>query len=265
MGDEAKGASLEDLLETGLLQAEILHPGGLEITKELAELCQIGSGRRVLDVASGSGEAACFIAETFQATVVGVDGSEFMVERAREKAGQRKLSVEFQQSDAHNLPFADNTFDAVISECTTCILDKLRAIREMVRVTKPGGYVGIHDLCWKPHTTDHLKRRLAELESERPETLDGWKTLFQEAGLTNVVAVDKSPLIASWTKHVKKQLGLGGQLRLFLKVIRRWGFRGLLRVKESEGIFRSASMGYGLIVGKRPDEGQSGNKPSGID
>jgi SAM-dependent methyltransferase len=102
-------ASLEQLLEGGVLQAEILHPGSLEITKELAALCQIGSGLRVLDVASGSGEAACFIAETFQGTVVGVDGSEFMVERARRKAGQRKLNVEFQQSDAHNLPFADNT------------------------------------------------------------------------------------------------------------------------------------------------------------
>ncbi len=245
-------ASLEELLETGLLKAEILHPGGLEITKELAELCRIGSGRRVLDVASGSGEAACFIAENFQAAVVGVDGSEFMVERAREKARQRKLTVEFQQSDAHNLGFDDNTFDAVISECTTCILDKLRAIREMVRVTKPGGYVGIHDLCWKSSTSDQLKQRLAELEGERPETLEGWKNLFQEAGLANVVAVDKSPLIASWTKHVKKQLGISGQLRLFLKVIRRWGFRGLLRVRESESIFGSASMGYGIIVGKKP-------------
>src|SRR5579863_8934619 len=97
--------SLEELLETGLLHAEVLHPGGLEITKELADLCRVGPGRRVLDVASGSGESACFLVETFGCEVVGVDGSDFMVERAREKARQRKLTIEFQQSDAHNLPF----------------------------------------------------------------------------------------------------------------------------------------------------------------
>lgn len=60
-------------------------------------------------------------------------------------------------------------FDAVISESTTCILDNDRAIREMGRVVKPGGYVGIHDLCWKEGPSEYLKRRLAELEGERPE------------------------------------------------------------------------------------------------
>ena len=48
--------------------------------------------------------------------------------------------------NAHNLPFDMDSFDVVISECTTCILDKERAIAEMVRVTKPGGYVGILSL-----------------------------------------------------------------------------------------------------------------------
>jgi hypothetical protein len=39
----------------------------------------------------------------------------------------------------------------------------------MGRVAKPGGYVGIHDLCWKEGPSEYLKRRLAELEGERPE------------------------------------------------------------------------------------------------
>jgi SAM-dependent methyltransferase len=246
------GPSIEQLLESGDLPVEVLHPGGLEITRELAERCRIGPGQRVLDVASGSGEAACFLAEKFQCSVVGVDASAIMIDRARSKARGRKLDVEFQQGDAHALPFGNDAFDAVVSECTTCVLDKARAIREMVRVAKPGGHVGIHDLCWRENSPDDLKQRLAELEGEHPETLEGWKRLFEESGLVDVVTVDKSGLLASWASDMKQQLGLSGELKIYWKVLRRWGFQGLRRIKQSEGVFRSEHLGYGLIVGTRP-------------
>jgi SAM-dependent methyltransferase len=246
------GPSLEQLLESGVLQAEILHPGGLEITRELADLCGVGAGKRVLDVAAGSGETACFLAETFQCSVIGIDASPMMVQRARAKARSRRLDVDFQEGDAHALPFADGAFDAAISECTTCVLDKRRAIREMVRVTKPGGRVGIHDLCWKEDTPDDFKRRLAELEDERPETLDGWKRLFEESGLTDVVTKDESHLIASWTRDVKRELGIAGMLKIYWTILRRWGLGGLRRIKASERVFRSEHLGYGLIVGVKP-------------
>ena len=246
------GPSLEQLLESGMLPAEILHPGGLEITRELAELCEIGLGRKVLDVASGTGEAACFLAETFQCHVVGIDASEYMIERAREKTQSRKLDIEFQQGDAHALPFEENAFDAVISECTTCVLDKARAIREMTRVTKPGGHVGIHDLCWKEDSPDELKQQLSELENEHPETLDGWKQLFEVAGLTQIVTREKSDLLADWTTDVKKQLGFTGQLKIYWNIIRQWGFGGLRHVMKSEQVFQNEHLGYGVIVGTKP-------------
>jgi SAM-dependent methyltransferase len=244
-------ASLEQLLENGIFKAEILHPGGLEITSELAALCRLGPGDTLLDVASGSGEAACFLARRFQCHVVGIDASEFMVGRARQKAQNGGLDVEFRQGDAHALPFGANTFDTVISECTTCILDKQRAIREMVRVVKPGGHVGIHDLCWKHDASDILKQQLAELEGERPETLEGWKKLFEEAGLIDIVILDKSSIIPSWMKDMKRQLGLIGEVKILWQVFQRWGLRGVLRIKKSERIFRSKHMGYGVIVGRK--------------
>ena len=246
------GPSIERLLETGDLPVEILHPGGLEITRELAERCHVEPRQRVLDVASGTGEAACFLAEAFHCSVVGIDASAFMVDRAQAKAQDRNLDVRFQQGDAHALPFDDDTFDAVISECTTCALDKRRAIREMVRVTRPGGHVGIHDLCWREDSPDDLKQRLAELEGEHPETLGDWKRLFEDSGLVDVVTEDKSELLASWAGDMKQQLGLSGELKIYWKILRRWGFQGLRRIKESERVFRSEQLGYGLIVGTRP-------------
>jgi len=243
--------SLENLIESVNLKLEVLHPGGFEITRELAELCHIGKGTKVLDVSSGTGESACFLVEQFGCEVTGVDVSEYMVERARRKAEARGLPVEFKQGNAHNLPFGDNKFDAVISECTTCLLEKERAISEMVRVAKPGGYVGIHDVCWKDDTPEQMKQKLAEIEGERPETLDGWKRLFEQAGLKDVVTIDKSYLIPDWEKSIRKELGLVGELKIFIKVFKKWGISGFKSVRASEQIFKSPHVGYGIIVGRK--------------
>ena len=55
---ESQELSLERLLEDEDLGIEVLHPGGLDITRELASMCGIGKGTTVLDVATGTGEGA---------------------------------------------------------------------------------------------------------------------------------------------------------------------------------------------------------------
>ncbi len=175
-----------------------------------------------------------------------------MVARAKQKAEERNLKIEFKQADAHQLPFGDASFDRVISECSTCVLDKEKAIGEMVRVVKPGGYVGIHDICWQPDSPAWIKQKLAEIEDERPETLEGWKALFEKAGLVGVKTVDKSFLIPTWMKENRDKLGLRGQLKIWLKIFRIWGIRGLKPIWESVRIFSSSQIGYGIIVGRKP-------------
>ena len=68
----------------------------------------------------------------------------------------------------------------------------------------------------------------------------------------DVVALDKSHLIPGWTQDFKRRLGIWGQLSAFFTVWKRWGIKGLQRIRESEGIFRSEHMGYGLIAGRNP-------------
>jgi SAM-dependent methyltransferase len=244
--------SLESLIESEDLGLEVLHPGGLEITRELAELCKVREATSLLDVAAGTGESACYLAQHFGCSVVGVDASEYMVERAVRKAKEKGANVQFKIADAHSLPFGNDSFDVVISECTTCILDKEKAIREMVRVTRPRGYVGIHDICWFEATPDNLKRTLAEIEGENPETLEGWKNLFKAAGLAEVAGYDRSDLVPGWTKGIKRQLGLRGQLTVFMKAVRNWGIKGLVDMWRSAQIFQSKHTGYGIIVGRKP-------------
>jgi len=249
---ERKRPSLEALVEEVDLGIEILHPGGLEITRELVKLCHIGRDSLVLDVACGTGETACFLVETYGCRVIGVDASSFMIAKAERKAGQRGLDIKFVEGDAHNLPFPNDYFDIVISECTVCLLEKEKAIKEMVRVVKPGGYVGIHDVCWREDTPRELREKLLLLEGEDPETLKGWKRLFEKAGLVDVITIDKSHLIRDWTNEIKKRIGLFGKLKIFTVAAFKWGVSGLKNIIESSKIFESEYIGYGIIVGRKP-------------
>ena len=243
--------SLEGLVETGMLTLESLHPGGLETTKELANLCNIQRGAAVLDVASGTGETACFLAETYGARVFGVDRSDKMIRQAQAKSNTRGLEVKFKKADAHNLPFNDSEFDVAICECTLCLLDKPRVLGEMARVVRQGGYVGMHDLYWKEGASYEAKHTLAEIEGEKPETLEGWRQLFEKAGLVQITTVNKLEAMSRWMKESRKQLGLTGGLMLALKIIHRWGLRGAWRVLRSERVFSSNLLGYALVVGMK--------------
>ncbi|WP_193164132.1 class I SAM-dependent methyltransferase [Microbulbifer hainanensis] len=245
-------ASLEGLVETGMLPLESLHPGGLDTTRQLAELCEIERGTEVLDVASGTGESACFLAASFGARVLGIDHSDEMVQRAAAKARTQEVDVEFITADAASPPFDDSRFDVAICECTLCFLDKARVLSEMVRVVRPGGFIGMHDLYWKEGASEAEKLTLAEIEAEKPETLEGWRRLFEGAGLEQISTIDKSAIMSRWMSESRKQLGLAGQLMLALKIIRRWGFGGAWRVFRSERVFSSGLLGYAIVVGRKP-------------
>jgi arsenite methyltransferase len=155
-----RSASLEALVESGELGSiQILHPGGLDLTRQLAELCHIGQDKSVLDVASGTGETACHLAQSFACRVTGVDHSAFMLNVARHKARERTLNTNFEEADAHDLPFAVGSFDVVLSESTLCALDKKKALGEMARVARSGGWIGISDLFWKDGAPMDIKQR----------------------------------------------------------------------------------------------------------
>ncbi|MDI6888137.1 MAG: class I SAM-dependent methyltransferase [Methanocellales archaeon] len=81
--------------------------GGLKATRELIELCHINKGKYVLDVGCGVGKTPCYVAKMYGCRVVGVDISERMVDRAKERAKREGVEnrVEFRVADAQNLPF----------------------------------------------------------------------------------------------------------------------------------------------------------------
>jgi ubiquinone/menaquinone biosynthesis C-methylase UbiE len=117
------------------------------LTTALIEHANIEEGQAVLDVAGGAGEPGLTIAEKVgpSGSVTCTDAVREMVEAARRNATQRGLTnVEFRQCTANSLPFPDNFFDATVCRLGIMFVpDPPAAVREMLRVTKPGGKLAL--------------------------------------------------------------------------------------------------------------------------
>lgn len=142
----------------------------------------------ILDAGGGTGLTALKAAKLFneKGKIVILDFSENMLKRASEKASGLNLSdkVETRLGDMYQIPFADETFDSVLSTYSTCPLaDPMLAVKEMLRVLKKGGRLGI------AHSSDP-KNKLARWLSSRLEMLI-WMFPGLSLGCRNIELMDK--------------------------------------------------------------------------
>jgi ubiquinone/menaquinone biosynthesis C-methylase UbiE len=121
----------------------------LAITGELlCEAVDLRPDQRVLDVAAGNGNATVAAARRW-AVVTSTDYVAALLERGRAKADAERLSVTFQEADAEQLPFADRSFDVVLSVFGVIFTpNQEQAAHEMLRVCRPGGKIGLAN--WTP-------------------------------------------------------------------------------------------------------------------
>ena len=132
----------------GLLK-DILHPGGIKLSRRAFELARVHKDCAVLDIACGKGESMLLLAKEVGCRGVGIDLSFSKIARASTVSREQGFGAAFSFliSDAEVLPFADEMFDLVLLECSFSVLPgKKRAAAEMARVLKPGGRLVMTDM-----------------------------------------------------------------------------------------------------------------------
>lgn len=119
----------------------------LVVSELLCDAVDLRSGEQVLDVATGTGNAALAAARRF-ADVTGIDYVPELLDRARARAEAENLDVAFRVGDAEALEFADDSFDVVLSACGAMFApDHQRTASELLRVCRPGGRIGMVNWC----------------------------------------------------------------------------------------------------------------------
>ncbi len=232
-----------------------LHPGGLGLTKRLAEKIRIFPGDTVLDVACGLGESAKFLTGEYGATVLGIDLSRKIVEAA--KSAAPGLSTTFLVGDGELLPFRDNTFTNVVSECSMCLMqDYQGTLSEIFRILKPGGKIGMTDIT----TGEGLPSVLGDIlmqflcVSQKMQGLDGPEA-FESAGFEQMELTDESKSLLELLESIKKRLFLAELLTATNKhsLTRHELETGKRLVALARDAVEQHRLGYMMTIARKPE------------
>ena len=250
----ADGIELETLTEETLKDYDQDHFGGLEAVDVLAEKAGIDASSRVLDVCSGMGGPARYLAHRLGCRVTGLD-----ITKSRHEAAVRLTAlvglehlVDFRLGNALDMPFMDSTFDVVIGqEAFAHVPDKPRLIAECARVVRPGGTIAFTDILRRDGlSAAEFERLQSGMTFQSLETLDGYGRLLDRCGCAVLMQDDLS---AWWTDILKGRLAMYRSLedttvaRFGAAHFRKWDDTYAFFV----GLFAAGRLGGGRFVARR--------------
>ena len=183
------------------------------VSELLCEAVDLRAGERVLDVACGHGNTALAAARR-SALAVGVDYVPALLKRAHVRAQAEGLEVGWREGDAEKLPFEDGAFDVALSTFGVMFApDQLRAARELLRVCRPRGRIGL--ACWTPGSfPGEMFRAVARYVPPPPGALSPmrWGT---EEGLAELLGEGLTGLRARRREFIQRFASPGHWLEVF--------------------------------------------------
>lgn len=250
----ARGAVLDRLTQDELKDFDQDHYGGVQVVDALAQKAGIRREHHVLDVCSGMGGPARWIAHRIGCRVTGIDLTQSRVEAARRlttRVGLEAL-VDFVQGDATAMPLPDAAFDVVMSqEAWLHIPDKAAVVGECARVAKPGGTIAFTDVVVRTGLTAAEEQRMAaEMHAPGLATASQYAGLLERNGCRIEVAED---LAEQWKGILVDRLAMYRSLRD--TTIAKFGEARFLQYDSLYnffvGLFTAGKLGGVRIVARR--------------
>lgn len=251
---ESRRVPLTAVTEDVLKEFDQDHYGGIAAVDTLARKAGIRPEHHVLDVCSGMGGPARYLAHGIGCRVTGLDFTE-----SRHLGAQRltRLAgldgrVDFRLGDAQAMPLEDAAYDVVIGqEAWAHVPDKGRLIRECARVVKPGGTIAFTDILARGPLPPAVLERLRQgMTFAALETLAGYGRLLSEAGCTVIEAEDLS---APWTEILNQRLAMYRSLKD--ETVRKFGLDHFRRYDDAYaffvGLYVESILGGGRIIARR--------------
>ena len=266
-GTAGYAPTVPSMLDLVRLSPRLLFPpGGVDLYRQIALLTEMGEDDEVLDVACGKGVSIEYFVKEFGAHGSGVDVDPTMIEqaevRSRDEGIADRLQFQIGRSDA--LPYRDEIFDVTVGEIgLSNHCEPAAAINELVRVTKPDGFVVLVQLVWKAPVDEERRVVLADHLGARPLMVVEWKRLLREGGISNVHTEDWSDEETAFRPRVAKPFldfaelfSIGEKIGILRRAWTRWGWRGVRTVLERERevhrlLTRERILGLDLLKGRK--------------
>jgi ubiquinone/menaquinone biosynthesis C-methylase UbiE len=210
----ARGINLHTLTEDELKDFDQDHYGGVHVVDVLADRAAIRREHHVLDVCSGMGGPARWIAHRYGCRVTGLDFTESRVEAAKRLTRRVRLDhlVDFVHGDATAMPLSGSRYDVLIGqESWLHIPDKAALIRQCARVVKPTGTIAFTDIVLRAELTRGEQERLAaEMHAPTIASADRYTELLENNGCRVEVREDLSD---EWKRILVDRLAMYRSLR----------------------------------------------------
>ena len=189
------------------------HGRGLEATEELARELAVAPGDHLLDVGSGIGGPARYLAKRFGCRITGIDLTAEFCDVARRLTGLLGMQneVRFEQGDALAMPFPDAGFAGAYSmNVSMNIADKAALYREIKRVLKPGGWLVLSEVAKGPGAAiDYPTPWAATKDASFLQTPEETKAGLEAAGFRVERVVDKMPAAKAYGARVRAMVERG--------------------------------------------------------
>jgi len=271
--------SMLDLVR--LSRRSLFPPGGRELYHQVALLTDLGEGSEVLVAACGEGITLEYFVREFGVQGSGVDVNPELIQIAEERARDLGLQgrMQFQEGRMSDLPYRDGVFDVVVAELGLAArTDPEEAVKELVRVVRPGGRVVLVQLVWKapvdPERADILARHLGAkplmlVELKKILRGHGVRRLRTEAWSDRETAF--RPTIAKPFPDFAELFSLPEKVGILRRAWSRWGWKGvraaLAREREVHRLLtRERILGLDMLIGTRmpDDDVPEASKVSGV-